>query len=77
MKSINGSDFVFYYVQLLYCKRQKINPNCVESLKDKNNWMKNKKATINHINQKYSKCFQYAVTVALGNQKRSTKNNKN
>ena len=27
--------------------------------------MKNKKATINSINKKDNKCFQYAVTVAL------------
>ena len=30
--------------------------------------MKNKKATINLINKKYSKCFQDAVTVALNHQ---------
>ena len=30
---------------------------------------KNKKATINLINKKYNKCFQYAVTVALNHKK--------
>ena len=28
-------------------------------------WIKNKSATINIINKKDDKCFQYAVTVAL------------
>ena len=28
-------------------------------------WMKNKKASINPINKKDSKCFQYSLTVAL------------
>ena len=31
-------------------------------------WIKNKKTTINPINEKYSKCFQYAVTVALNHE---------
>ena len=31
------------------------------------NWIKNKKATINHIN-KNDKCFQYAVTVTLNHE---------
>ena len=40
--------------------------------------MKIKKATINPINKKDSKCFQYAITVALNHEeirKRSSKNN--
>ena len=28
-------------------------------------WIKNKKATTNHINKKGNKCFQYVLTVAL------------
>ena len=32
---------------------------------DSPDWIKNKKATINTINKKDNKCFQYAVTVAL------------
>ena len=32
---------------------------------DSPDWIKNKKATINPINKKYNKCFQYTVTVAL------------
>ena len=39
--------------------------NCGGSYKDYPDWIKNKKATINPINKKDIKCFQYAVTVAL------------
>ena len=42
-----------------------INPNCGGSYKDSSDWIKNKKATINAINKKDNKCFQYGVTVAL------------
>ena len=38
-------------------------------------WIKNKKATINPINKKGNKCFQYGVTVVLNYE--STKNHKN
>ena len=31
-------------------------------------WVKNKKATINHINKKDNKCFQYSLTVALNHE---------
>ena len=31
-------------------------------------WIKNKKATINPINKKDKKCFQYAVTVVLNHE---------
>ena len=31
-------------------------------------WVKNKKATINPINQKDNKCFQYAVTAMLNHE---------
>ena len=64
MESIKRSEFVFDYVQVLYCKCHKINPNCGESYIDPPDWIKNKQATINLINKK-DKCFQYAVTVAL------------
>ena len=62
---MRGSEFVFDYVQLLYYKCHKINLNCGGSYIDSPNWIKNKKATINLINKKDNKCFQYAVTVAL------------
>ena len=36
-----------------------------ESYIDSPDWIKNKNLTINPINKKDNKCFQYAVTVAL------------
>ena len=56
---------MFHYVQLLYYKCHKINFNCGGSDIDSPDWMKNKKATINHINKKDNEYFQYAVTVSL------------
>ena len=58
------SEFVFNYVHLLYYKCHKINPNHGGSYIDSPDWIKNKKATINPINKKYKKCFEYTVTVA-------------
>ena len=52
LESIKDSEFVFYYVHLL-------------SDIDSPDWIKNKKATINPINKKDNKCFQYAITVSL------------
>ena len=49
----------------MYYKCHEINPNCDGSYIDSPDWIKNKKATINPINKKDNKCFQYAVTVAL------------
>ena len=65
LKSMKGSEFVFDYVQLLYYKCHKINSNLGGSYVDSPDWIKNKKATINPINKKDNKCFQYVVTVAL------------
>ena len=65
LESMKGSEFVFDYVQLLYYKCHKINPNCSGSYIDSPDWIKSKKATINPINKKDNKCFHYAVTVAL------------
>ena len=62
---MKGSVFVFNHVHLLYYKCHKINLNRGEPYIDSPDWIKNKKATINPINKKYNKCFQYAVTVAL------------
>ena len=62
---MKGSKFVFDYVQLLYDKCDKINPNRGGSYIDSSDWIKNKKATINPINKKYNKCFQYAGSVGL------------
>ena len=61
---MRGSDFIFDSVQLLYYKCHKINFKCGGSYIDSPDRVKKKTATINSKN-KYDKCFQYAVTVAL------------
>ena len=59
---MKGSEFVFDYVQLLYYKCHKINPNCSGSYIDSPGWIKSN----NKSHQlKDNKCFQYAVTFAL------------
>ena len=68
LESMKGSVFVFDYVHLLYCKCHKINPNRGGSYEDSPDWIKSKKATINPINKKDNKCFQYAVTVVLNHE---------
>ena len=78
-KKTEGSEFVFYYVHLLYQKCHKINPNHGGSYINPPDWIKNKTATKNPINKKDNKYFQCAVTVALNHEeikKRSAKNNK-
>ena len=42
LKSVKGNEIVFDYVQLLYYKRQNINPNCGGSYMDSPEWLKNK-----------------------------------
>ena len=64
-ESIGGSEFVFDYVQLLYYKCHKINPNRGATYIDSLDWIKIKKVTINPITKKDNKCFQYVITVAL------------
>ena len=65
---MKGSEFVFDYVYLLYYKRHKIILNRGGSYRDFPDWIKNKKATINRINIKDNRCFQYTVTVALNHE---------
>ena len=65
---MNGSEFVFGYIHLLYYKYHKINPNHGGSYIDSPDWIKNKKKTINPINKKDSKYFQYAITVVLNHE---------
>ena len=65
LESMKGSDFVFHYVQSLYYKCHKINPNCGGSYVDFPDWIKNQKAAINPIDKKDNKCFQYPITVTL------------
>ena len=67
------SEFAFNYVRLLYYKCRKINPNCGQSYIDFLDWIKNKKETINPVNKKDNKCFQYAATVALNHEEISRK----
>ena len=49
--------FVFDYVHFLYYKCDKIDLNFGRSYIDSPNWIKNKKETINPINQKDNKRF--------------------
>ena len=65
LESMKGSEFAFDYVQVLYYKCNKINLSRGGPYIDSPYWLKNKKATINPINKKDNKCFQYSVTVAL------------
>ena len=62
---MRDSKFVFDYVQLLYYQCHKINLNCVESYMNCPDWIKIKTTTINLINNKDNKYFQYTVAVAL------------
>ena len=66
---MKDSEFVFNYIHLLCYKCHKINPNHSGSYIDSLDWIKNKKTTINIINKKDKKCFQYTITVALNHEK--------
>ena len=48
---MNGSDFVFESVHLLYYKCHKMNLNSGGSYRDYYDWIKNEKATVNRINK--------------------------
>ena len=77
---MKNGEFFFDYVQLLYDKCHKTNPNVGRLYIDSSDWIQNMKATTNPINKKDKECFQYAVTVTLNFdeiKKRSIKNNKN
>ena len=65
---MTGSEYVFNYVHLSYYKCHKINLNHGTSFIDSLDWIKNKKATINLINKKDNKYFQYAITVTLNHE---------
>ena len=66
--SLRGSNFIFDCVHLLYYKCHNINPSPGGSNIDFSNGIKSHKATINLIDKKDSKCFQYATTVALNDE---------
>ena len=61
---MRGSDFEFDGVNFLYYDFNKISLNRGRSYIDSPKWLKDKKSTINPINNN-DKCFQYAVTLAL------------
>ena len=65
VESMKGSEFVFDYAHLLHYKCHKINQNRGGSYIDSPDWIKNKRETINPVNKKDNKCFQYVVTVTL------------
>ena len=48
-------------IMFSYCIKNVINLNCAGPYIDFPDWIKNKKSTINLINKKDNKCFQYAV----------------
>ena len=49
---MKNNEFLFDYVQLLYYKCHKINPNRGGSYIDSPNWIKIEKTTINNVNKK-------------------------
>ena len=63
-KKIKGSEFEFDGVNFLYYDFNKISIYRGGPYIDSPKWLKDKKSTINPINNDY-KCFQYAVTLAL------------
>ena len=67
-EKIKGSDFAFGGVNLMYYDFNKISLNKGGSYIESAKWIKDKKSTVNPINNDY-KCFQYAVTVALNRDK--------
>ena len=65
MHSKSDNIEIMINVHSLYYKYHKINFSCGGSYIDYPDWIKNKKATINPINKKDNKSFQYAVAVVL------------
>ena len=63
-EKMKGSEFEFDGVNFLYYDFNKISINRGGSYIDSPKWLKDKKSTINPINNSY-KCFQYAVALAL------------
>ena len=62
--SMEGSEFTFDLVQMLYCKCHKVNFRRCGSYIDSPGCIKKKKATISPKN-KDAKCSQYGITAAL------------
>ena len=74
-EKMNGSDFEFDGVNFLYYDFNKKSINRGGSYIDSPKWLKDKKSTINPINNN-DKCFQYAVTLALNLDKIKKKTHK-
>ena len=70
LELMKRNDFVINYAQLLYYEHHEIIPNHGGSCIGSPAWIKNKRLTINLINKKYNKWFQYAVTVVLNHKER-------
>ena len=70
LESMKGSEFVFNCVIALYYKSHKINPNRISHIYSPD-WIKkkNKKTTINPINNEDNKYFQSTLIVALNHEK--------
>ena len=54
---MKGSDFIFDCVHFSYYKYHKVNLNCGGSYIDSPDWIKNKKTTINQINENIINAF--------------------
>ena len=65
---MEGSNFVFESVDLLYYSLHKISLNNDGSYIDSPVWIKNKKATIN-LQNKDNEWFKYAIAVVLNHEK--------
>ena len=66
LESIKANEFAFDYVHLMYCICYKNIRIMVDDIyTDSPEWIKNKKATVNSINKKDNKYFQYAIIDAL------------
>ena len=56
---------ILFLILLIYFITNVINLNWDGSYIDSPDWIENKKATINPIDKKVNKCFQYVITVGL------------
>ena len=65
---MEGSNFVFESVDLLYYSLHKISLNKGGSYIDSPDWIKNKKTTINPQN-KDKECFKYVITASLNHER--------
>ena len=56
-RSMEGSEFIFYFVQLMYYRWYKLNFRHGGSYTGSLDWIKKKQATINPKNKDDNKCF--------------------